>query len=79
MKITVRLLLTAPHPSGLGYCCPWLFFRHFKQTGLIALRLGVTDRAVRYAKAEARCASCEGKANCMKREVAKALRSLPLA
>lgn len=64
---TVRILIT----QGLGYCCPWFFFQHFRQTGLIAARLGVTERAVRYAKArvddgEGRCEGCP---DCMHKRV----------
>jgi hypothetical protein len=62
-RFSVDLLIT----SGLGYCCSWFFFTHFKRTALIAIRLGVTPRAVRYAKAkfksgEMKCRGCE---NCM--------------
>ena len=60
---TVRLLIT----QGLGYCCPWFFFRHFRRTAQIAARLGVTPRAIRYAKAEK--GSCEGCAGCMNLKV----------
>jgi len=35
----------------LGYCCEHRFFSLYRQTGLIAARLGVSDRAVRYRKA----------------------------
>ena len=59
---TVSNLIT----DGLGYCCTWFFFKHFKNTDLIAARLGVTNRAVRLAKARVRsgedackqCPSC---------------------
>lgn len=58
---TVRLLVT----QELGYCCEWFFFTRFRSTALIASRLGVTERAVRYAKArvdsgESTCLGCEG-------------------
>lgn len=57
--------------SGLGYCCAWVFFRRFRRTALIAARLGVTTRAVRYAKArfnsgEMQCQHCE---NCMEKRI----------
>jgi hypothetical protein len=67
-KITIVALITEPPPSGLGYCCPWVFFRKFKQTALIAARLGVSTRAVRYHKElwRAKCYGCEGRPNCMK-------------
>jgi hypothetical protein len=56
--------------SSLGYCCWWAFFRRNKRTGMIATRLGCSDRAVRYQKArfkagERRCENCEG---CLKRK-----------
>lgn len=53
---------------GLGYCCPWAFFSRFRQTAQIAIRLGVSDRAVRYKKEEFRCGKmkCENRDNCMK-------------
>ena len=66
MHITVKALITAPPPSGLGYCCEWLFFQKFKRTGIIAERLGVTPRAVKYHKAEAKKGKCEGCTRCMK-------------
>lgn len=37
--------------GGLGYCCPYAFLRVNKQTGMIAARLGVTERTVRLWKA----------------------------
>lgn len=50
--------------SGLGFCCLYAFFRCYKQTGKIADRLGVSDRAVRYKKADfkagrLRCEHCD--------------------
>jgi len=47
---TLKLLICEAPPYGLGYCCEWAFFKLHKRTGLIAERLGVTDRAVRYHK-----------------------------
>lgn len=54
--------------KGMGYCCEWKFFSLYHDTALIAARLGVTERAVRYHKAayenyEIECENCE---NCMK-------------
>jgi hypothetical protein len=43
---TIQYMIT----QGLGYCCLYAFFRRNKQTGMIAARLGVTERAVRYHK-----------------------------
>lgn len=64
-KNSLEFLIT----NGLGYCCVWGFF-HFvsKRTGMIAVRLGVTDRAVRYAKAKFRAKeiACAGKEGCLK-------------
>lgn len=62
-KITIKSLVT----KGLGYCCEAAFFRAIKQTGAIATRLGVSDRAVRYRKElfnEGKIA-CEHCPNCM--------------
>jgi hypothetical protein len=60
---TVRLLVT----QDLGYCCEWFFFTRFRNTALIAARLGVTERAVRYAKARVDNgqAKCEGCSKCL--------------
>lgn len=51
--------------QDLGYCCEHWFFSHYKQTALVAARLGMTTRAVRYHKASAREAQCEKKDCCM--------------
>lgn len=40
--------------DGLGYCCPYAFLRTNKQTGHIAIRLGMSDRTVRLWKARFR-------------------------
>jgi hypothetical protein len=66
---TLRILVTSPPAEGgLGYCCPYFFFKRFRRTGLVAARLGVTDRAVQIAKS--RIASgewvCEKRETCMK-------------
>jgi len=63
-RILFRDLVT----QGLGYCCVWGFFKKHKRTGLIAARLGVTDRTVRYHKMAFKegCLACEKKANCLK-------------
>lgn len=66
-RFSVELLIT----QGLGYCCAFVFFRKYKRTAVIAARLGVTPRAVRYAKArfnsgEMKCKNCE---NCMKDKI----------
>lgn len=55
--------------DGLGYCCRWAFFKYgSKRTGMIAARLGISDRAVRYQKSAFRSGDlkCECKSNCLK-------------
>ena len=54
--------------EGLGYCCEYAFFKLHKQTGLIAARLGLGERTVRYHKMAFKdgCLKCEGKENCLK-------------
>lgn len=47
--------------DGLGYCCAYAFLRVNKRTGLIAARLGLAERTIRWWKAkfrrgELRCA-----------------------
>jgi hypothetical protein len=63
-NVTVRSLICE---GGLGYCCVWFFFQHYRNTELIADRLGVTSRAVRLAKAKVDSgdAICERRGNCM--------------
>lgn len=53
--------------DGLGYCCPYALFRVTKQTGAIALRLGMTTRAVRFWKAKfnSKELQCQQKATCL--------------
>lgn len=50
--------------ASMGYCCPSLFFRLFPSTQQVALRLGVSRRAIKYAKARARMEGCAGCSNC---------------
>lgn len=59
-RLTVRLMIV----EDLGYCCPKFFFETYKKTALIAARLGVSERAVRYARDAARdepltCSTCK--------------------
>ena len=63
-NVTVRSLLCE---GGLGYCCPWFFFQHFRHSETVAARIGVTSRAIRLAKARVDSGEdkCEGRANCM--------------
>ena len=65
-RLTVNELICGE--NGLGYCCEWVFFMKYQQTGVIAERLGVTTRAVRYHRAPFRAGEldCEGRENCMK-------------
>ena len=57
--------------KGLGYCCPWAFFKIFRKTPEIAARLGVTEQTVRNwkAKVDDGYCKCEGRGNCMKKQV----------
>lgn len=49
---TVKLLVCTPTAKGgLGFCCLYAFFKLHRRTGLIAARLGVDDRTIRYHKA----------------------------
>ena len=61
---TVKLLVT----EGMGYCCPFAFFSLYRQTALIAARLGVSDRAIRYAKAAFKAGEyrCQGCSDCLR-------------
>lgn len=58
-RVTVESLIC----EGLGYCCEFAFFTCFKRTGLIAERLGVEPRTVRYHK----MAFVDGKTKCEKK------------
>jgi hypothetical protein len=62
---TIKILIE----EDLGYCCQWFFFNQFRRTAVVAMRLGVTDRAIRYVKAEMKegCLQCEDNPRCMKR------------
>jgi Fe-S-cluster-containing dehydrogenase component len=56
---------------GMGYCCPYAFFRVNKRTGAIATRLGQTPRTIRLWKAkfnagELKCGKLEA---CMKQQL----------
>jgi hypothetical protein len=54
--------------SSLGYCCVAAFFARNQDTMLIALRLGVSKRAVRRWKARAKAGKevCRGKEGCLR-------------
>lgn len=68
MRITLQSLL-----SSLGYCCPRFFFQTFrrKPTWMIALRLGLDPRTIRYYRAAYRAGqlTCEGRPECLLRRV----------
>ena len=65
-RITIKELVTSK--NGLGYCCLFCFFKCHKRTGMIAERLGVTDRAVRYHKMAFKDGNlhCEKQPGCLK-------------
>ena len=64
---TVKSLIT----QDLGYCCQWFFFKHYRNTALIAARLGVTQRAVQLAKADVKngFCQCEGRPGCLNNKI----------
>jgi len=66
---TIKILIE----QDLGYCCQWFFFNQFRRTALIAARLGVSDRAIRYSKAEVKkgCLKCENNPTCMREHARK--------
>jgi len=66
-RLTIATLVT----QDLGYCCPYFFFTHFRNTALLAARLGVTDRAIRGAKARVDDKQwvCEHAASCLRRKI----------
>lgn len=57
-RVTLLSLIQSP---AMGYCCEFAFFSKHKRTAMIALRLGISDRAVRYRKALYN----EGKLKCL--------------
>lgn len=65
MRQTVKYLIE----DGLGYCCQYAFWSAMakKETALIAARLGVTERAVRKARAAFReeMFDCEASFGCL--------------
>lgn len=54
--------------EGLGYCCEFAFFKLHAQTGMIAERLGVADRTIRYHKEAYKAGemSCKVNPKCLK-------------
>lgn len=69
MRITIHWMIT----HDLKYCCMWSFFKLYADPSLIAARLGVTDRAVRGARARAKTAGCTGCLRCLKKRGIKRL------
>lgn len=55
-RLTVASMIT----HDLGYCCEFKFFSLYKDTPLIAARLGIDERTVRKRKA----ALAEGRIKC---------------
>lgn len=59
--------------TGLGYCCEAWFWAYFKDvsTGLVAARLGVSERAVRKRRALFKQGElvCQEKTGCFKKRV----------
>lgn len=53
--------------DDLHYCCPFFFFTHFRNTQVIADRLGVTPRAVRVYKSRVdnKIDVCERRESCL--------------
>lgn len=59
--------------EGLGYCCPYAFFKLYRRTAVIATRLGCSKRAVQEWKARFRACeiSCENRENCLQSALRK--------
>ena len=66
-RLSIRQLIT----EDLGYCCPYYFFRLFRQTATIADRLGVSPSTVRLAKARVDDGQdcCEACPNCLQKKL----------
>jgi hypothetical protein len=62
IRPTVRGLIT----QDLGYCCPWAFFRLFRRSSEIALRLGFAKRTINVHRAQAE--GCEDCAGCLRKK-----------
>ena len=64
-----RLTLIQLITEDLGYCCPYFFFCRYKQTQVIADRLGMSPSTVRAAKAKVRDKKlvCENSSRCLRR------------
>jgi len=63
MRPTEKLITSK---NGLGYCCPWLFFQLYKDTAVVAARLGVHKSTVNRAKILAGEVGCTKCLECMK-------------
>lgn len=62
-----RLTIKSMILQDLGYCCLWFFFSRHKKTALIADRLGVSDRAVRYTRDG--CGGCANETKCLRKRL----------
>ena len=60
MKLSIENMII----KELGYCCLQKFFSLYPSTSIVARRLGVSDRAIRYTKEKVR----NGKGCCTKRK-----------
>lgn len=62
-----RILVSDMITKDLGYCCVWFFFKRYRRTSLIAARLGVSPRAIRYHKSAVNdgLVGCPKAPNCM--------------
>lgn len=70
--------ITSYITADLGYCCPWSFFKLYpggKWTALVADRLGVTPRAVRYCRDSA--TRCTETAGCKRKTIYKIIAAEP--
>lgn len=68
--------------EGLNYCCLYAFFSLFKDTDLIAARLGFDKRSIRYHKAAFAAGHyrCYGRPGCLQGKldaIKAALKQLP--
>lgn len=60
--------LICSEKEGLGYCCEQRFFELYKNTSLIAARLGCSERGVRKHKASPK--PCDNCGRCLHRNQA---------
>lgn len=60
-----RLTISRMVCEDLGYCCLYAFLSLYKDNALVATRLGVTTRAIRYHRAK--MPRCEEAPTCLSR------------